>query len=716
MFDPMFDAMTPSVSLLAAGAAPPFFAEVAALLVASAVMAYFCYRLGVTPIVSFLVTGALIGPGVLGLVQDRALIEAAAEVGVVLLLFTIGIEFSLEKLARIQRLIFVGGGLQVGLVVAVVTGILYAWGIGWRTGVFTGCLVALSSTAIVMKLLMSRGESDTEGGQAVLGILIFQDLAIVAMVLLVPMLAVGGAGGAEGGGGGLAIAWALGKAVGIILLVLVVARRVMPRVMEAVAKTCSQEIFVLTVMAICFGTAFLTSLAGVSLSLGAFLAGLVVSESRFSELAFGEIQPLQILFSATFFVSVGLLLDLGFLASNLPLVLAIVGAVLVLKILATAASVKLLGYDLGTTLFSSLMIAQVGEFSFVLERTGREVGLFPAGFENGGPQAFIAATVLSMMITPLLAKAGAGLEGWRRRGVEGRHAEAMAMSEAEHDEAREAGTHAHFEDHVIIAGYGRAGKVLARALRDEGVPFLILTLSPEGAREAEGDDLPVLRGNYQRGHELSLAGVRRARLLVVADDDFQTTHKVVHAVHAMAPDLPILAATGLEGEVEGLLEAGAAEVVAAERESALRLVEEVLGRFGIGSEVEKGRGEVEREGRRLRREAVGGGPAVGEPEADPDSDLAPVRLTDAQAANPDCGHTDLARTVTPSSHGCEECLRLGDTWQHLRVCMTCGQVACCDSSKNQHASKHAAAAGHPIVKSREPGEDWAWCYEDERML
>ncbi len=701
----MFDAMTPTSFLLAAGAAPPFFAEVAALLVASAVMAYFCHRLGVTPIVSFLVTGALIGPQVLGLVQDRELIEAAAEVGVVLLLFTIGIEFSLEKLARIQRLIFVGGGLQVGLVVAAVTGILYAYGIGWRTGVFTGCLVALSSTAIVMKLLMSRGESDSEGGQAVLGILIFQDLAIVAMVLLVPMLAAAGGGGGGGGeDGGLAIAWALAKAAGIIVLVLVVARRVMPRVLEAVARTCSQEIFVLTVMAICFGTAFLTSLAGVSLSLGAFLAGLVVSESRFSELAFGEIQPLQILFSATFFVSVGLLLDLGFLVANLPLVLAIVGAVLVLKLLATAASVKLLGYDLGTTLFSSLMIAQVGEFSFVLERTGREVGLYPAGFEDGGPQAFIAATVLLMMVTPLLANSGAGLEGWRRRRVAGRRGEDMAMSRAEHDEARAAGTHDRFEDHVIIAGYGKAGKVLARALSDEAVPYLVLTLSPEGAREAEALGQPVLRGNYQRSYELTLAGVRRARLLVVADDDFQTTHKVVHAVHALAPELPILAATGLEGEVDGLLEAGAERVVAAERESALRLVEEVLGRFGTGRE------RVDKEGRRLREAAEEG------PVSSPEPTLEPVSLTDAQAANPDCGHTGLARTVTPSSHGCEECLRLGDTWQHLRVCMTCGQVGCCDSSKNRHASKHAAAAGHPIVKSREVGEDWAWCYEDERML
>ncbi len=307
---------------LAAGAAPPFLVETATLIVAGAVVAYVGYRLGLVPIVGFLLTGVLIGPHGLGLIQDQEMVDALAEVGVILLLFTIGIEFSLEKLARIQRLIFGGGGFQVVLTTAATAGVLALFGVPWQAGVFTGFLVALSSTAIVLKLLGSRGEQNAPHGQVALGLLIFQDLAIIVMVLLVPMLA--GAGGSA-----LDIGWALVKAGLVIAAVLLGARRVMPAVLERVARTCSQELFLLSVIALCFGTAWLTSLAGVSVALGAFLAGLIVSESRFSEHAFGEIMPLQILFSATFFVSVGMLLDVGFLFTNLPLVIGVVVAVLV---------------------------------------------------------------------------------------------------------------------------------------------------------------------------------------------------------------------------------------------------------------------------------------------------------------------------------------------------------------------------------------------------
>lgn len=683
-------ALAGALPVLAAGAAPPFFAEVASLLLASAAMAYLCHRLKITPIVSFLVTGALIGPHALGLVRDPALIEAAAEVGVVLLLFTIGIEFSLEKLARIQKLIFLGGGLQVGLVVAAVTGLLALAGVGWQSGVYTGCLVALSSTAIVLKLLMGRGETDTPGGRSVLGILIFQDLAVVAMVLLVPMLGTG----AEGGGSAAGIAWALAKAGLIVALVLVVARRWMPKVLEAVARTCSQEIFVLTVMAICFGTAWLTSLAGVSLSLGAFLAGLVVSESRFSDMAFGEIQPLQILFSATFFVSVGLLLDLEFMMANLALVLALVGAVLLVKLLAAGVAVRALGFGAGTVAFSSLMIAQVGEFSFVLERTGRDAGLFPAGVEAGGPQVFIAATVLLMMATPLLAALGRKAEA--RSAARARRAqEAAAAIEPEAAEAEgpggegalagdRHGGHADLDRHVIIAGYGKGGRALARALSEAGVDHLILTLSPEGARDAEADGLRVIRGNYGRHHELSLAGLHRARLLVVPDDDPETTRRVVRSAKALHPELPVLASARLDGEIEELRGAGADRVVSYEREGVRRLVEAVL----------------------EREDAVR--PGEPGPEA--------VRLSRAQRENAGCRHAGETLPVVPRTDGCEECLALGDDWVHLRLCMTCGHVGCCDESKNRHATAHFHTAGHPVVRSHQPGETWAWCYADEVML
>ncbi len=382
-----------SVSAALAAAAPPFLAEITVLIAISALVAYLCHRLGIMPIVAFLLTGAVLGPHALGLVRDELLIESAAELGVVLLLFTIGIEFSLEKLGKIRRLILLGGGLQVGMVTLLVTAILAAAGISWQVGVFTGFLVALSSTAIVMKMLMTRGGMETEQGQAALGVLIFQDLAVVAMVMLVPMLA--GMGGSAGD-----IGLALVKAAAIVAVVLVAARRVMPRILEAVARTCSQEIFLLTVVGICLGTAYLTSLAGVSVSLGAFLAGLVVSESRFSQMALGEILPLQILFSAMFFVSVGLLLDVSFIASNPLAVLGVIAAVLLIKSLSATAGLLATGYRLAPAAGSAVILAQVGEFSFVLERAGREVGLYPAGVAQGGPETFIAATVALMIASP----------------------------------------------------------------------------------------------------------------------------------------------------------------------------------------------------------------------------------------------------------------------------------------------------------------------------
>ncbi|MDY7094697.1 MAG: cation:proton antiporter [Acidobacteriota bacterium] len=682
-----------ATQFVAAGAAPPFFTEVALLLVLGAAMAYFFHRLGVLSIVSFLLTGALIGPHALGLIRNEAVIEATAEVGVILLLFTIGIEFSLEKLGRIKKLIFVGGGLQVGLVLLIVSGALILLGVPWQAAVFTGCLVALSSTAIVMKLLMSQGETNTEGGQAALGILIFQDLAVVAMVLLVPML-----GGDAGSGWGIGLA--LAKAGAIVAVVLLVARRVMPKILEAVARTCSQEIFLLSVVAICFGTAYLTSLAGVSLSLGAFLAGLVVSESRFSEMAFGEILPLQILFSATFFVSVGLLLDPGFLLREPLLCLGLMVGVVVLKALTTGISLKVLGYGAGTLGFSSLMLAQVGEFSFVLERAGREVGLFPAGMAERGSQAFIAVTVVLMVLTPALAQLGKKVRSRKEEKATARKVAAVATP----DEAAAtavADRHGELRDHVVLAGYGGAAKALAPILQRRGVPYLILTLSPDGALHAEDGDLPVLRGNYTRRHELTLAGIEHARLLVVADDDPETTHRVVAAAHGLNPDLPILARTRFASGIAHLEHSGATAVVAEDLESVMALVAEALRRAEELEETPAA--ELQALRRALSAEGAG---QLGQV----------VSLNERQRQTEHCSHVSGTQPVRPGAAGCEECLRHGQTWVHLRVCMTCGFVGCCDSSVGKHASAHAREAEHPLVKSFEPGEDWAWCYEDEVIL
>ncbi|HZG53795.1 MAG TPA: cation:proton antiporter [Pyrinomonadaceae bacterium] len=785
----------------AAGTIPPFLTEVVALLVAGAVIAYVCNRFGLVPIVGFLLAGVVIGPNALGLVRDRELVDAAAEVGVILLLFTIGIEFSLQKLARIKRLIFGGGGLQVGLATLLTMGVLTLFGVNWRAGLFTGFLVALSSTAIVLKLLGDRGETNEPQGQVGLGLLIFQDLAIIVMVLLVPMLS--GSGGSAPG-----IGWALLKAGAIIAGVLLFARRLMPKILEMVARTCSPELFLLTVIAICFGTAYLTSLAGVSLSLGAFLAGLLVSESRFSEHALSEIMPLQILFSATFFVSVGMLLDLSFLVQNLPLVLGVVALVLVVKVATTGVSALALGYGLPVAATSGLMLAQVGEFSFVLERAGREVGLSPAGLSAAGSQTFIAATVVLMVLTPLLMQVGSIIARRLERRQAGREAATIAAQPLPEHLPQ-------LQDHVIVAGYGEAARRLVRVLGGSGIPYIITTLSPAGANEAEAEGLAVLRGDASHQRTLQLAGVERAKMVVIADDDPATARRIAAVARTTNPTMRILVRTRYMAEIEPLTETGVDRVIAEELESIVGLFADVLRDYRIAAEEIEAHEEALRRGGyvALLRDAPEGEAAVvecqlpedcldtrtvtiragahaattplaalaleakygialrtlrrnGEVFDDPPEDFAlqagdelvlhgtagsfarsaPLFRTqagspfevdpapamqgdggidtgqllelkpDAAASPSACAHLGMTRAVRPSARGCEECLRTGDAWVHLRICMTCGHVGCCDSSKNKHASKHYPATEHPIVKSLERGEDWAWCYPDETYL
>ena len=800
-----------TATLLAA--VPPFLSEVVVLILAAALVAYVCQRIGLVPIVGFLLAGVAIGPNALGLVEDRELIDAAAEVGVLLLLFTIGIEFSLDKLARIRRLIFVGGGLQVLLVTAVVAGIAVAFGVDWRVGVFTGFLAALSSTAIVTKLLGDRGETNAPHGQAAVGLLIFQDLAIIVMVLLVPAL--GGGGGEAGGMDMAGLAWALTKAALIIAFVLVVARRLLPPLLEHVARVCSPELFLLTVIAVCFGTAFLVGLAGVSVALGAFLAGLVVSQSRFAEHALSEILPLQILFSATFFVSVGLLLDLGFAARHLPLVLAAIAAVLLVKLATTFVAVRAVGRSAPVAMASALWLAQVGEFSFVLERAGRDVGLTPMGLGEDGSQAFIAATVFLMALTPVFAPLAGRLvaQVQRLRARVARRPMAPATATEDDTHAVEAEALEGLRNHVIVAGFGRAARRLTNVLEGSRIPFAVLTLSPEGAREAEAQGLPTLRGDYTKRYILEAAGLERAKMLIIPDDAAAQAHRVLSVARPLAPTTRIVACVRDAHDAEELRAAGADRVIAAELEAVVGLFDDVLRNYQVDppqilrheEAIRRGtydaldetmmteaavacelddecfstrtftvRADTPAAGHRLeelqldeRLLHVTRVDHVGELTVEPHGDTVlevgdvvtvagePERFAEAAALfrvheSPDdnaippvpplssrqradyvdteatvtleikpgatCTHLDAVRPVQPRTAGCEECLRDGTSWVHLRVCMTCGHVGCCDSSPGKHASAHYHETGHPIARSLEPGETWGWCYEDEEML
>ncbi|WP_020402086.1 cation:proton antiporter [Gracilimonas tropica] len=560
----------------------PFLNEIVALFLVSVLIAYICYRIKLVPIVGFLIAGVIIGPNALGLVQDIELVDMLAEIGIILLLFTIGIEFSLEKLARIKDAIMIGGGLQVGISVAAVVGILFLFEVDWKVAVYTGCLVALSSTAIILGLLSEQGKTDTPVGRLSLAVLIFQDLAIIAMVLLIPIL--------SGKSDSISdVFLVLGKAVALIAVVVFAARKVVPWILEKVAQTRRQELFLLTVMAICFGTAALTNLAEVSLALGAFLAGLVVSESHYSEHALSEILPLKTIFNAVFFVSVGMLLDLQFVIENPLLVLGVAAGVMVLKFLISSFSLLVLGYPVRIAAAAGIVLAQIGEFSFVLERAGRPAGLTPGGFGEMGSQTFIAVSVLLMIMTPFFLKIspkiGELLAHTPLRKIGDKRKE--STSEEQHPD---------LEDHVILIGYGPGGRNLAKVFKDTGIPFIVIEMNPKSVNEMRAEGIKAVYGDASRTHILEHAGVYKAKLCVVVINDPRVTPRIIKLANYLNPTIQVIARTRYLSEAELLKEAGADQVVPAEMETTVRLFSNVLKSYMIPQE------EIEQHIRELRKE------------------------------------------------------------------------------------------------------------------
>ena len=664
--------------ITAAGTEIPAYLGPTALLVAAAAsVGYLCVRLHVVPIVGFLLAGVLIGPAQLGLVSSTSSVDAAAEVGVILLLFTIGIEFSLDRLAAVWRWIVAGGGAQVTLTTVAVLGLAVATGSGWRAGLFSGFLIALSSTAIVIKILSDAQATATVRGRLSLAVLILQDLAVVAMVLVVPLL------GDSGDGGLWSIVRALGLAVLVVVAVLLLARRVMPRLLEWVAAACSPEVFLLAVMTICFGTAYLTAMTGISVSLGAFLAGLVVSESRHSTHALSEVLPLQVIFSAVFFVSVGMLLDLNVLLDRLPMVVAAAALVVAVKVASTTLALLPLRVGWRQAVATGLLLSQVGEFSFVLLRTGQNAGVGLAGFGADGEQVFLSTAVLLMVLTPALAWVADRIAAPDDSRGAGRPPASQSSGSG-----ATAGSDS--RNHVLILGWGEDSLAVADELLAAGHDVVMTTLSPGGAQAAERAGVDVVRGDSTRSHVLLEAGVADARLVIIAEDDPEQTSRIAEKVRGVST-APVLVRPRGEPDLERLADAGVEHVVDPGRAA----------RHDLTSTVMR---------------------TVGRPAPDPAvrTSQTSVDVTRLVAYHwplgSDCTHGEDSHAVLPGSAGCAECLRTGTPWVHLRLCLSCGHVGCCDSSPGRHARAHHGELGHPLVASAEPGDSWAYCFLDDTTV
>src|SRR6185436_11270103 len=455
--------------------------EILILLVTSLPIAFLCKRLKLPVIVGFIITGVVIGPYGLGLIKDSTAVELLAEIGVVLLLFTVGLELSLRRVLELKRLVLLGGGLQVLLTTALVTGVAYWLGRPVNQAIFFGFLLALSSTAIVLKSYVDRAEIDSPHGRAGVGILLFQDLCLVPMMLLAPIL--GGQQGSSAGG----VVIILATAFGAIAAIVIAARVVVPRALHQIIRLRSPEVFVIFIVLVSLGTSWITAQFGLSLALGAFIAGLVLSESEYSHQIVADILPFRDVFNSIFFMSIGMLLSLSFLWNNPGTVLWLSGVVIISKVLLTLFSVRLLGYSLRVSTMAALGIAQVGEFSFILAKVGLGHGLL----SGDDYQRFLAIAIVSMIATPFLIAAAPRI-GY---GVQSLLSPDSALEPSMMGFAAKA---QELVGHVIIVGYGLNGRNLSRVLGRVGISYVVVELNAELVRSASAEGVPVRYGDSTR--------------------------------------------------------------------------------------------------------------------------------------------------------------------------------------------------------------------------
>jgi monovalent cation:H+ antiporter-2, CPA2 family len=518
-------------------------------------------RLMFPSIIGFLVAGVLAGPHTLGLIKNINQVEQMAEIGVVLLLFTIGIEFSLKELMRIKHLVLLGGGLQVGVTILATTLVAMAFGFSLNQSIFFGFLAALSSTAILMKLLMDAGEMDAPHGKMAMGVLIFQDLCVVPLMLFVPFLA----GAGDGLQGILAVS---AKAIVVVVVAHFGARFLVPWIFGQVVKARSRELFLLTILFIGFGTAWITAQVGLSLALGAFIAGLAISESEYSHQALGDIIPFRDAFMSLFFISVGMLLDPMVIVDHPVLIASLVCTILLIKTIITAGAVMSLGISMRVALITGLSLAQVGEFSFVLCQSGLKTGILTQDLY----QIVLAASVITMGLTPLCLRYASPLAervvallppAWTRgKGVLAKHEHKLSL-----------------EDHVVIVGYGVNGRNLERVLKHFRIGHLVIETNPFTVKAERKKGTPIIFGDGSSQEILTHANVEKARIMVVAISDAASSRRIAAQARQMNPSIHIIVRTRYMLEMEPLFKLGVNDVVPEEFETSIEILSRVLKRY-----------------------------------------------------------------------------------------------------------------------------------------
>ncbi len=505
--------------------------------------------LRIPPLVAYLLAGVIAGPGVMGLLATSEVIEELAELGVALLLFGVGIEFSLDRLRRTIGRLLVSGAVQVGASVFFTALAFHTVGADWPTSLVAGFLVSLSSTAMVFKLYSDRGEIDAPHGQAATGILLFQDLALVPMILVLPVLS-GSADDVLSAG-----MLAFSRAAVAVALLMIIARTVLPRALEYVAHAATPELFPLLAVLTAMGMALCAHMLGLSLPIGMFLAGLALSDSPFAHQVFAELIPLRDVFIAVFFTSVGMIFQPQLLASS-PGILVLMALAVLIKGLICGLVVGIGWRSLRLGILAGLGLAQIGEFSFVLAREAGKLDLM----SDELTQAFLGTAIVTMAATPFLVM-------WARR-----------LAETELPVSQEPSS---LEGHVVVAGYDRTGHAVARVLKETKIPFVAVDMTPSHVAQGKREAMPVHFGDASRRAVLASLGTAGARAVVVAVSDPSATRRIVSLARQMNGQARILVRAHSVDEIEELERLGADEVVPAEFAASIELFVRLLMNLGV---------------------------------------------------------------------------------------------------------------------------------------
>ncbi|MBI5885870.1 MAG: cation:proton antiporter [Deltaproteobacteria bacterium] len=535
----------------------PLLKDIVILMLISVPVIALTVRLGLPTIIGFLLTGVIIGPFGFALVTEMATVDILAQIGVVLLLFTIGLEFSVTKILNIRREGLLGGGLQMGLTVSIVFAIAVIFGTSMPVALLLGFIITLSSTAIVLKLLMDKGEVNSPHGNLALGILLFQDISVVLMVMVVQSI---GAGGGSIPG----IVKGLGVSIIAFAAIVVFVAFVIPRVFNRIVTLRNREIFILTIVLVCLGTAYLTSLFGLSLALGAFIAGLAISESEYSHQIVAEVTPFRDTFSALFFISIGMLLDLRYFTAHAAAIFILIACIFAVKALVLVGVGQAMRYPLRLSIMVGLGLAQIGEFSFILIKMGKDFEMLNEGLY----QSFLAASVLSMAATPFIYRYSGRIAYDAARAFLGAG-------------GREGTQKTHLSNHVIIVGYGLNGRNLARVLKETSLPHLVIDVNIARVNEAKRDGHRAYFGDPAHPEILHKMGIDKAKMIVVAISDPISTRRIVKAAGDINPAVSILVRTRYIREVDDLYKLGAKQVIPEEFETSVEIFARVLRDYRI---------------------------------------------------------------------------------------------------------------------------------------